>query len=321
MSMFPLSLAKLSCSFLFVLSLLAGFSPYAYSDGQLTSPAVQFERDTIVIARVSTNPKKHYKHLKPIADYLAANLSEFGISRGKVIFAKDNEQMIRYIKQGKVDVITETAVSAALFKEQAGAELLLRRWKGGVAEYSSVIFSRMDSGVDSFEDLQGKVIAFQDRGSSSSFFIPASIMIRDGYELYELDTPRELPPQDKIGFVFADKEINISAWVHKGIVAAGAFSNLDWNNTKDMPAEFHKDLAVFYESALFPRGIELVRPDLDPVIKNRIKQVLMTAHEKEAGRQALTAYQQTEKYDELKGKSYEGVKLAAEFMFIVENKL
>lgn len=321
MNTYYFSFRKVVLGLMLVVSSLACYSSRGLAGEQPSPPSFQFERDTIVIARVSSNPKKHYKHLKPIADYLAANLNEFGIRQGKVVFAKDNTQMLRYIKQGKVDVITETAFSAAVFNEQAGAELLLRRWKKGVAEYSSVIFSRADNGVDSFEDLQGKVIAFQDRGSSTAFFIPASIMIRDGYELYELDSPREVPPQDKIGFVFADKEINISAWVHKGIVAAGAFSNIDWNNEKDMPVEFRKDLAIFYESIPFPRGIELVRPDMHPVVKTRIKEILMTAHEQEAGKQALAAYQKTKKYDELGRKSQEGVKLASELLHIVENKL
>ena len=321
MKLITASFVKLWYGLLFIFVSMFGFSTVALSEEQPSSPSLQLGRDTIVVARVSNNPKKHFKHLKSIADYLAANLTEFGVKKGKVVFAKDNVQMIRYIKQGKVDVITETAFSATVFNEQAGAEILLRRWKKGVAEYSSLIFSRKDGGIDSFEDLHGKVIAFQDRGSTSSFFIPASILIRDGHKLYELDSPREQPPQDKVGFVFADKEINISAWVHKGIVAAGAFSNIDWNNEKDMPAEFRDDLVITYESVPFPRGIELVRPDLHPIIKSRIKEILMTAHESEAGKQALAAYQKTKKYDELDEKAVEGVRLAAELLHIVENQL
>ncbi|MCW8329100.1 phosphate/phosphite/phosphonate ABC transporter substrate-binding protein [Photobacterium sp. SDRW27] len=297
------------------------FSFWVKAEDRLATLSLPLKQDTLVLARVSTNPSEHYKYLKPVADYLVANLKDLGIKKAKVLFANDNQQMIRFIKQGKVDLITETTFSAALFNEKVGAEILLRRWKKGVPEYSSVIFSRKDSGIDSFEDLPGKVIAFQDRGSSSAFFIPASILIRDGYELYKLDSPRELPPQDKIGFVFANKEINISTWVHKGIVEAGAFSNLDWNNEEDMPSEYRKDLSINYESHPFPRGIELVRSDLHPVLKARIKEILMTAHENEAGRKALAAYQKTKKYDELDEKSSEGVKIANELRHIVENQL
>lgn len=304
----------------FALSTQYSISSQAASDSQPITPSMQHDRDSLIIARVSTDPKEHFKRLKPTIDYLATNLQEFGIKTGKVLFAKDNQQMIRYIKQGKVDLITETAFSATIFNEKAGADIVLRRWKKGVSEYSSVIFSRKDSGVDSFEDLLGKTIAFQDRGSSSAFFIPASILIRDGYELYELDSPRELPPKDKIGFVFANKEINISVWVHKGIVAAGAFSNLDWNSEEDMPVDFKENLSVIYKSQSFPRGVVLVRSDLNSALKARINALLMTAHETEVGQQALKAYQNTKKYDEL-AETAESMKLAKKLQKIVEEQL
>jgi len=283
-----------------------------------TSPSV--ENDTIVIGRVSTNPKKHYNHLKPVADYLTKNLHDLGINKTEIIFAKDNKQMIRYIKQGKVDLITETAFSAVVFNQEAGADIVLRRWKKGVSEYSSIIFSRNDSGIQSFDDLLGKTIAFQDRGSTSSFFIPASILIREGYELYELDSPREKPPADTIGFVFAEKEINISAWVHRNIVAAGAMSDLNWNNERDMPKEFRQHTDILYQSIAFPRGVELLRKELNPSLKNRIVEVLANAHESEEGRKMLKAYQKTKQYDALSIHD-DSLIMARELQQIVEDHL
>ncbi|MDG3089068.1 phosphate/phosphite/phosphonate ABC transporter substrate-binding protein [Vibrio hannami] len=281
---------------------------------------IKHSRDTIVVGRVSANPRKHFKHLKPVADYLAHNLQDLGISKGEVLFAKDNEQMVRYIKQGKIDFITETIFSAVEFRQRAGAEVVLRRWKKGVPEYSSIIFTRKDNDIASFENLIGKTIAFQDQGSTTAFYVPASILIQNGYKLIQLDNPRDKPPADSIGYVFAKKEINISAWVHKGIVAAGALSNLDWDNDEDMPTNFRGDSRVIYESIPFPRSVELIRKDIDPAIKHRLVEILISAHEVDEGKEVLKAYQKTTRFDELSG-SEESFRLVSELTSILSEQL
>lgn len=290
------------------------------SDNSLSHQNNMLTRDSIVVGRVSTNPKKHFKHLKPIADYLADNLSDFGITEGKVLFAKDNQQMIRFIQQGKVDLITETVFSATEFQNKAGAEIVLRRWKKGVADYSSIMFAKKESGITSLDGLVGKTIAFQDMGSSSSFFIPASILIQNGYQLVRLDSPREVAPEHAIGYVFANKELNISAWVNKGIVDAGALSNLDWNNEEDMPESFRQVNNIIYQSIPFPRGVELLRADMDPALKTQIVQILLNAHENEQGKRVLKAYQKTLKFDELFDSS-DSVRRAKELAQIVAEQL
>lgn len=291
----------------------------AHSDPNQATASVA-SKHTIVVGRVSTNPKKHLKHLKPMADYLAANLSDFGITEGNVIFAKNNEQMIRYLKQGKVDLISETIFSATEFQSKADAEIVLRRWKKGVPEYFSLIFTHRDSDIQSFEDLVGKTIAFQDSGSTSAYLLPAAILVQNGYKLYQLNSPREKPPAHAIGFVFARKELNISAWVNKGIVAAGAFSNLDWNNEEDMPKPFHQSSRIIYQSIPFPRGVELIRTSLDNSLKQQIIQLLISADQSEEGQKVLRAYQKTKKFDPL-SSSAPSVELALELHNIVNEQL
>lgn len=86
-----------------------------------------------VIGKVSDNPGKHYAYLKPMANYLASNLTEFGYTEGKVLMARNNRQMVRYLKRHKVDLVTETIFSSVIFKDRAKAELLLNKWKSRVA--------------------------------------------------------------------------------------------------------------------------------------------------------------------------------------------
>ncbi len=47
----------------------------------------------IVLGKVSDNPKKHYAFLKHMAAYLAQKLAGQGITKGEVIFTKNNKEV------------------------------------------------------------------------------------------------------------------------------------------------------------------------------------------------------------------------------------
>ena len=181
----------------------------------------------IVIGKVSSNPKKHHRYLKPIADYVAARMTDLGVTGAKVVMAKDHDQMVRYLRQGKVDWVTDTAFATVIYQDAKVSEPLVRKWKKGVSEYHTVFVTRRDSGIRSLDDLAGRTIAFEDPGSTSAFLVPYATLKEHGMALSEMVSPREKAPAGKVGYVFSHEEINTSIWVHKGLVDAGAYSNLD----------------------------------------------------------------------------------------------
>ncbi|MDM8545571.1 phosphate/phosphite/phosphonate ABC transporter substrate-binding protein [Candidatus Venteria ishoeyi] len=260
---------------------------------------VQAAQDVLVIGKVSSNPKKHYRYLKPMADYAVSKMGDLGIKRAKVLMARNNKQMIGYLRSGKVDWVTETIFNALIFQKKAKAQFILRKWKKGVPEYHTVFFTRKDSGINTLAQLKGKVIAFEDPGSSTAFFLPAMALLQTNLELLELGSPREQAPKDRVGYVFSRQEINTSTWVHKGLVNAGAYNNLDWEKEDHNPGLFRKDMQIIYQTKPYPRAIELVRKDLDAVIVQRLKEVLLNAHNDPDASAALRAYQKTTKFDEL----------------------
>ncbi|WED24291.1 phosphate/phosphite/phosphonate ABC transporter substrate-binding protein [Vibrio sp. JC009] len=277
--------------------------------------------NTLVIGEISSNPKKAFKRTQPIADYLAANLQKHNISAARVVVAKNMTQMKRWLRNGQVDLVSETVFAAHELLDSTEARLLARRWKSGVSEYSTVFFSKKENGVNSLDDLIGKTIVFEDRGSTSAFLIPASILIEQGYELYELTSPRELPPEGKVGYFFSDEfsrsggESNMMSWVHRNIVASAAFSNLDWN--KEIPEPVQKQLQIIYTSHPVPRALMLARPDMPAELENDILQLLLSAHETEQGRKALKAYKKTKKFDAISPDVKESIKWAGERMALL----
>lgn len=278
-------------------------------------------KDTLVISKVTTNPKKHYEYLKPIVDYVAAQMSDLGVKQGKVLLARDNDHMVRLLKHGQVDWITETLFSAIEFEQRAGAEMLVRKWKKGVPEYHSIFFTRKDSDIDSLSQLIGKKIAFEDDGSTSAYYIPAAVMLQHELPLYFLDRANEHPPESCVGYLFSGAEINTSTWVHKGIVDVGAYNNQDWNKDDHLPVKFREDFKIIHETPSIPRAIELVNWQLDGAIKERLKQILLHLHEDPNAQKVLMAYQKTSRFDELTPEILQSVEEARAIRNLIVTEL
>lgn len=275
----------------------------------------------LVIGKVTHDPKKLYRYLKPIVEYAASHMKVLGIRDVKVLMAKNNRQMVSYLRQGKVDWLTETAFSAVFFKEKAGAQYLLKKWKKGVAQYHTLFFVRKDSDIHTLSDLKGKTIAFEDRGSTSAYYLPASILIEQGLTLVQLATIRKTPPAAMVGYVFSEQEINTSTWVYRGLVDAGVFSNLDWNKDNHLRTVQKKEMRIIYESRPFPRAIELVRKNLDSRIKERLKDVLLNAHKDPGAKFALKAYQKTKKFETIDADCLKSLEKAGKILKMVHSEL
>ncbi|MFQ6034936.1 MAG: phosphate/phosphite/phosphonate ABC transporter substrate-binding protein [Sedimentisphaerales bacterium] len=279
------------------------------------------QKDTLVIGRVSDNPKKHYQQLKPIVDYVVAHLKDVGITQGEVLMANDNQQMIQWLKDAKIDWVTEGIFSSIIFSEETGAEIMLRRWKKGAPTYYTIFFTKKDSDIGTLRDLKGKKIAFEDPGSTSAYFLPVAVLKREGLRLQELSSPRERPLAEKVGYAFAGGELNISTWVYKGLVDAGVQNNLDWQDPQITPEIFKKDFKIIYRSKPLPRMVELIRKDLNPKIKERIKQILLKAHNDPEAKEALKTYSKTEKFDEFEGETKEGLQQARRILEYIREEL
>lgn len=262
----------------------------------LPLPAAQ---TVLVLGRVSDDPKAHLARLQPLVDYIAARMGDLGIREGRVLMARDAQQMVSYLRQGKVDWIGETSASALAFEERAGAEPLLRAMRGGYETYRSVIFVRADSGIGGLDGLRGRVIGFQTPMSTSAYFVPAAELLAAGHRLVIQASPLERPPSTFIGYAFAQSESNQLTWVRKGLVDAAAFSDQDWQELVAGNPALAAELSIIHRSAAFPRALELVRPGLPAPIRARLQALLLAAHEDPAAAAALRSYQRTERFAEI----------------------
>ena len=81
------------------------------------------------------------------------------------------------MRQAKVDLYVDSAFASIVVNQPSVAELFLSRWKKGVEKYHSTIFVRRGEGIDSLDDLKGKMIAFEDPGSTSAYFLPKAELL------------------------------------------------------------------------------------------------------------------------------------------------
>lgn len=267
-------------------TLPASIAPARASDGD----------QVLVLGRISDDPKAHYEQLKPLLDYVVPRMRDVGITEGRILMARDAQQMTSYLRRGRVDWVTETAGTGGRLQERAGAKPLLLTERGGVSNYAGVFFARRDSGLETLEDLKGRAIAFQNTASTSAYFAPAVELLDAGQKLEILLSPMDRPGPDSVGYVFARTELNIAVWVHKRLVDAGVVSSLDWDDVRRLPPSFRNDFRVIHRTQEYPRALEMVRHGLDPKVEARLREVLLEAGSDPDAREALQLFFRTTRF-------------------------
>ena len=139
-------------------------------------PPDRVEAKTITLGIVAPmNQKEVEEHFRDFVRYVARKLSSAPAIEGRVVVTPTQSQLANLLTERKADFYMESPYPTYLINSVYGAgKLLLRRWKGGMAEYYALIFTKRNSETKRLEDLRGKIIAFEDPGSTSGHFLPSS---------------------------------------------------------------------------------------------------------------------------------------------------
>ena len=253
----------------------------------------QSDKQRLVLAKISDNPRDDLVGMRPLLEYVVDRLRPMGIVEGDIVLARDQRQMASYLRQGKVDWVTETYGLALVIEQQTDATIRLLRRKYGERSYRSTIFVRNDSTIQTLADLAGKTIAFEHPTSTSGYLIPALEIRRSGANLGLMASPIDRPIESTVGYLFSYDEINTSTWVHKGIVDAGAAADTDFKRDFQVPEPFRGDFRSIYTSEAAPRSVELLNSSLPEPVLQAIIQILIDAEGDPAGRKAMELFQGT----------------------------
>ncbi len=256
-------------------------------------------------------PAKKIKRFQPLADYLAEHLTGQGIERGRVVIARDIEEMASFLKDGTVDIYFDSAFPTLVAEELAGSEVILRRWKQGDPTYWSTYAVRRDSAITSLEDLTGTILAMEEPHSTSGFVLPAGTLIQRGFKLRKVESLDADVAPHEIGYFFSWDEENTIELVLNGHVAAGAISNQDY---EELPAELKEHLITIGRTLAVPRQLVSVRGDLDLEVKERVGEVLTGLDQTPEGQELLKSLNDTKKFDALPPDSEAGLTELRELM-------
>jgi len=253
------------------------------------------ETHAIVLGDISDDPAEVIEGTQPLADYLASQLSDYGITEGQVRIAASTDEMAKLLADGKVDLYFDSTYPATLISDKAGAKIILRRWRFGVEEYQSVIFASAASGIESVDELPGHMVAMDAPYSTSGFLLPSVHLVEQGLTLTGKKSYGEPVANDEIGFVFSYDDTNTLQWVLSGLTDAGVTD--DYNFDVAFPEDARAQLVELARTEYTPRQVVVMRSELDDKLAQAIVQVLTSMHETEAGAAALEPFQTTQ-FDE-----------------------
>lgn len=281
------------------LALLLASCPCLFaSDAQLSSDGGEAGR-VLVIGAIKADPTSARANFSALAEYVQSKLADVGVKNVFVVAASNRVHMTDLLRHGRVDWLSETPYNAVYFEHTGLVESIARTWRSGAPTYRSLFFVRRDSKLDSISEAADHTIAFEHPGSTSAYFVPAVDVVSHGLTLSALPSPRARAKQGTVGYSFSYDEFNTAAWVHKGIVDIGVLSNTAWAVPEIVPEAFKNDFRILHETGSLPRGIELVRRNLDADLKVRLREVLLTMHTDPAAAQVLEDFYRTRKFDAL----------------------
>jgi phosphate/phosphite/phosphonate ABC transporter binding protein len=260
----------------------------------------RLEAKTITLGIVSpTNQKEIEEHFRGFVRYVAGKLSAAPPIEGRIVVAPTQSGLANLLIERKVDFYLESPYPTYLINNVYGAgKLLLRRWKGGMAEYHALIFTRKGGEIKRLEDLRGKIIAFEDPGSTSGHFLPKFFLARKGLKLAQKTQIESKVPAGEVGYIFTYSRKKLVDLVLTKQVAAGAFSNDDYATLDEKKKS---EITILAETDRLPRHLVSVRRDLAPVLANRLEKVLLSMDKDPEGRLILQRTDGTTKFDALPG--------------------
>ncbi len=247
---------------------------------------------------MSLDPAREFETFRPFANYVAANLHDVGIGRGRVVVVGSLSQMVEEIREGRVDIFIDSPFPAAFVWTHDLVQPILRRWKRGADVYKSVVFTRVDNGVETVDDLAGRIIAFGEPFSTSGFLMPKAALSSAGLRLVNYADPAASIPSDRVGYIFSNDAENTMFWVLKKKVDAGAV-NADY--FESLAGDRIDELRILHITESVPRNVVCARNNLDPDIVNALKALLLDMHIGEDGRAELLSFEETTKFDEFPG--------------------
>ncbi|UWZ78858.1 phosphate/phosphite/phosphonate ABC transporter substrate-binding protein [Geoalkalibacter halelectricus] len=235
--------------------------------------------ETLTIGLIpELNVFKQMERFRPLGAYLSR---ETGVEIRFTILSRYGNLVESFQRDG-MDGAFFGSFTGALAIEQLGVVPLARPVNlDGESTYHGVIYARKDSGIRDFADMRDKKFAFVEKATTAGYVYPLAYLRENGVESLDNHFAE---------YFFAGSHDATIYAVLDGKADLGASKNsvFDWVRAADPRVD--AEIEVLALSGNVPSNGLCVRPDLDPGIRERLKQVLLRLHESAEGRKVLERF-------------------------------
>ncbi|NES89499.1 MULTISPECIES: phosphate/phosphite/phosphonate ABC transporter substrate-binding protein [Okeania] len=182
----------------------------------------------------------------------------------ELFVSTDYSSMIEVASKGRLDLAYFGPLSYVLAKTKSNIEPFAALEKDGKTTYQALVIGNAESGIDSYEKIEGKVMAYGDQASTSSHLIPKSMLMEKG-----------LKPGENYEEVFAGAHDAVAVAVANGKAQAGGLSKPIFTALVERGTIDKNKVIIIAESKPFPQYPWTMRSDLEPELKAQIQQAFL----------------------------------------------
>jgi len=254
--------------------------------------AAQEEPIRIGVASMIT-PVGTVKYYQEIIDYIGARIRQ----PVRMVHRRTYDEMDKLLERGEVKIAFICSAPYVKDREQFGVELLVAPSVDGSPSYRSYVIVHNDSPIKSFPELKGKVFAFTDPKSNTGKIYPT----------YLLKT-METDPATFFGSVLYSYSHNKSIeMVAKKIVDGSAVDSLVYEYMRKSGSPYTEQTKIIKRSPPYGTPPVVVVRDIDPVLKEKVKNAFLTMRKTPKGK-AILAAMMVDGFVEIPDRAYDGIR-------------
>lgn len=266
---------------------------FVFSLTWLTASWAQAE--TLNLGTLNEGIRGQMRIFEPLLTYLEDELEDYGISEVRLVVHPSTQLMAEAISRKEVDIFIDSPMVVAKVAQLSGGVPFLRHWKDGQASYYAVIFTHVDSGITSLDDLRGKRIALEDYDSSSGFIVPAHMLLTAGLRIKKLRAPTSSHNGEEVGYFLTYNDKNTMFAVAAGRADAGATNQRNYLDLLEARPDEFRVIAI---SERFPRSVLMHRPGLPEALLDELRYTLKVMSTSKNGQSVLKNFQNSAGFDE-----------------------
>lgn len=181
--------------------------------------------------------------------------------------------LVEALGSGRIDIGMFGPASLVQAVDSYGAEVILATVRYGETSYKTQFTVRCDSGIETFDDLRGKSIAFVDPASASGYTFPY-VFLKNEYGI-DADT-------DMSSIFAGSHDAAVIAMYNGDVDVSVSFNDAREGVENDFPAIMEETCILGYTSDI-PNDGTVVRAGLDEDLVRNIQEAMIAVGETEKG--------------------------------------